>query len=111
MLISLFSVAQAQAAQSSQNSILSSVLIFVPIFAIMYFLMIRPQQKRQKEHTALISSVKKGDEIVTASGILGRITHTGDSFIQVEIATNTEIKIQKSSVGAVMPKGTYKGDL
>lgn len=113
LLLSMFSVAQAQvpAATSQGGGIMQALIMFVPIFAIMYFLMIRPQQKRQKEHVALMSTVKKGDIILTTSGILGRITHVGENFIQVEIANNTEVRIQKNAVAQIMPKEAYKGEL
>ena len=84
---------------------------FVPlilIFAIMYFLLIRPQQKRAKEHKNLVQSLNKGDEVITSGGILGRVTKVTDDFVVLEISGNLEIKLQKQSVQATLPKGTIK---
>ncbi len=76
--------------------------------AIFYFLLIRPQSKRRKEHQALVSSLDKGDEVVTAGGVAGLVTNVDDDFVKVRIAPNVEIRVQKSSVGATLPKGTLK---
>ncbi len=84
------------------------VLFIGGFFVIMYFLMIRPQSKRRKEHQALVSGLSKGDEVVTAGGITGLITKVEDDFVKVSIANNVEIRIQKGSVGATLPKGTLK---
>lgn len=84
---------------------------FIPliiIFVIFYFLLIRPQMKRAKEHKAMVSGLAKGDEVVTNGGILGKITSVEDGFFSLEIANGTVIKMQTSSVSQVMPKGTYK---
>jgi preprotein translocase subunit YajC len=83
------------------------VLIFV-MFALMYFMMIRPQQKRQKEHRAMLSALSKGDEVLTNGGVAGRVTDLGESFISVEIADNVVVKVQKGAVSQVLPKGTLK---
>lgn len=77
------------------------------IFGAFYFLLIRPQQKKQKEHVALISALKVGDEVLTAGGLLGKVTGVSDHYALVSISENTEIKIQKSSVSQVVPKGTF----
>jgi preprotein translocase subunit YajC len=74
----------------------------------MYFLMIRPQQKRQKEHQNMLSKLAAGDEVVTAGGILGRIADVSDNFLTIEIADGVRIKVQKSQVSQLVPKGTYK---
>ena len=79
---------------------------FVLIF---YFLVWRPQSKRRKEHTALVGGLAKGDEIVTAGGVVGQVTKVEDDFIKVQISNNTEIRVQKNAVGATLPKGTLKG--
>ena len=85
-------------------------LIFLGGFVlIFYFLLIRPQNKRRKEHQALVGGLSKGDEIVTAGGIVGLITKVEDDFVKVELADNVEIRIQKSAIGANLPKGTIKG--
>ena len=84
---------------------------FLPIilmFVLLYFLMIRPQMKRAKEQKAMIEALQKGDEVVTAGGIVGRITKLGDQYVAVEIAPNTEINVQKASVQMLLPKGTLK---
>lgn len=81
------------------------MVVFVVIF---YFLLIRPQQKKAKEHQALISKISTGDEVVTTGGILGKVTEVGDSFVTIEVADGVRIKVQKFQVGSLMPKGTLK---
>ncbi len=103
-----FFVSSAHAADASAGSPMASFLMFVPLILIMYFLIFRPQQKRAKEHAGLIAGLKKGDEIVTSGGILGKITNIDDNFIKLKISDNGEMKIQRHAVHAVMPKGTYK---
>lgn len=84
-------------------------LIFpVALIAIFYFLLIRPQQKRNKDHKKMVGAAAKGDEIVTNGGLLGKITDVGDHFITLEIGTNMSVQLMKSSISSVMPKGTYK---
>lgn len=100
------SSANAQAAQ--QPDAFGFLLPMVIIFGAFYFLLIRPQQKKQKTHTALVAALSVGDEVLTAGGILGRITGVSEHYAVVEIADNTEIKIQKSSVSQVVPKGTFE---
>jgi len=78
------------------------------LFVLFYFLLIRPQAKRAKEHKQMVEALSKGDEVVTNGGILGRITEIDDSFLTVEIASGTEVKLQRNSVTAIVPKGTYK---
>ena len=78
------------------------------LFAIMYFMLIRPQRKRQKEHQALLESLSKGDEVVMTSGMLGRITEVGDLYVTVDVGNDLKLKFQKGSVHAVLPKGTLK---
>jgi preprotein translocase subunit YajC len=80
----------------------------VVLFGLMYFMMIRPQMKRQKEHRALISALAKGDEVVTNGGIAGRVEEVGETFITVEIAANVKVKVQKGAVQQVLPKGSLK---
>ena len=75
---------------------------------LIYFLMIRPENKRRKTHQAMISSLEMGDEIVTAGGILGKVSKITDQYIELSISENTKIKIQKTSISAVLPKGTLK---
>ena len=84
---------------------------FVPIilmFVVLYFLMIRPQMKRRKEHKAMIEAVTRGDEVVTAGGVLGKITKVSDVYLSLEVQDGTEIVIQKSAVTTLLPKGTIK---
>ncbi len=97
--------ANAQGAQATDP--FSFLLPMVIIFAAFYFLLIRPQQKKQKAHAALISALKEGDEILTAGGILGKITGVSEHYVVVKISDNTEVKMQKSSVSQVVPKDTF----
>ena len=90
--------------QSSIMSMLPLVLMFV----VLYFVMIRPQMKKQKEHKAMIDALSKGDEIATSGGMLGKVTKLGDSYISLEVATGVEIQIQRSAVVQVLPKGSIK---
>ena len=88
-----------------------SFLIMIGIFfLIMYFMIIRPQSKRAKEHKQLIESLTKGDEVVTNGGLLGKITDVGESFIRIEVSQGVAVKVQKNAVATVMPKGTFKSD-
>lgn len=101
------------AAQTAQNAPqggdpLSMIIIFGGFFLFMYFFMIRPQRKRQKEHKALIDSLAKGDEIVLNSGMLAKVTKVDENYVTVDPGNNTELKFQKIAVHAVLPKGTIK---
>jgi preprotein translocase subunit YajC len=105
----LISTAWAQAPANPQDA--ASLLSFLPliiIFVIFYFLLIRPQSKRAKEHKQMVSNLAKGDEVVTNGGLLGRITQVGENFISVEVADGLEVKVQKQMVANLMPKGTIK---
>ncbi|MBB1089442.1 preprotein translocase subunit YajC [Lysobacter sp. SG-8] len=84
------------------------LLFPIALIAIMYFLMIRPQMKRQKEHRAMIEKLGKGDEVVTNGGIAGTITEVGESFITVQIADTVQVRVQKGAIANVLPKGTLK---
>nr|WP_040297025.1 preprotein translocase subunit YajC [Alcanivorax hongdengensis] len=84
------------------------LIMLVVMMVVFYFLLIRPQQKRAKEHKNLIQALGKGDEVVTSGGILGKVVKVTDDFVVVEISNNLEIKLQKSSVQATLPKGTIK---
>jgi preprotein translocase subunit YajC len=97
----------AQAA-AQQGGGMSMIIMMVVLFGLMYFMMIRPQMKRQKEHRALVSALAKGDEVVTTGGMAGRVEEVGETFITVEIATNVKVKLQKSAVQQVLPKGSLK---
>mgnify|MGYP005842749223 CR=1 FL=1 len=98
--------AMAQAA-GEQPSVLMSILPLVFIVVIFWLLIIRPQMKRTKQHRELVSNLAVDDEIVSAGGLLGKVTEVGDNFIKVELADGVLVKMQKSSVGQVVPKGTF----
>jgi preprotein translocase subunit YajC len=104
-----FLIGAAQAADGAQQTTeqnMMSILMLVVLFAVFYFLLIRPQQKRVKEHKAMTETLKKGDEVVTFGGVLGRVTELGDAFIDVEVSNKVIVKVQKQSIASVMPKGT-----
>ena len=107
MFISL-AQAQTAAASSGPESTLFSLLPLVLMFVVLYFIMIRPQMKKQKEHKAMIEAIAKGDEVVIAGGVLGRIAKLGDNYVHVEVSNNVELQVQRSAVVQVLPKGTYK---
>lgn len=85
-----------------------SMLPLVLMFVVLYFVMIRPQMKKQKEHRSMIDALAKGDEIVTAGGIIGKVSKLGDSYVSVELAQGVEVQMQRSAVVQVLPKGTVK---
>ena len=103
-----FFINSAYAQQAAPQGSLWDLWPLVVIFIAFYFLLIRPQQKKQKAHSEMVSALQVGDEVMTAGGILGRITGVSDHYAVVQIAENTEIKIQKSSVSQVVPKGTFE---
>lgn len=86
----------------------SFIFMMIVFFVIFFFLVLRPQMRQQKEHKKMVEALAKGDEVVTSGGMLGRITEVGDNFIALEIAKDTEVKVQKNAVTALMPKGTLK---
>lgn len=99
----------AQATGASQGAAPYGDFIFlILLFVVFYFLLIRPQMKRAKEHKNLVASLSKGDEVVTNGGLLGKITKLGDGFITLEVAEGLEVNVQRGSVAASMPKGTIK---
>jgi|SRR5690606_13864891 len=100
-------MAQAQTGQPEQSP-WTFFIMMGGLFLFMYLFMIRPQQKRAKEHKELVSSLGKGDEVLLNSGLIGRINKVDENYITVEVADNTELKFQKVSVHAVLPKGTIK---
>ena len=85
-----------------------SLLPLILMFVLLYFLLLRPQMRRAKEQKQMIASLAKGDEVITAGGVLGRVTKVSDNYLSVEIAPNVEITVQKSSVQTLLPKGTLK---
>ena len=103
----LISNAYAQAAADPMGG-MGAFLPIVLMFAVLYFLMIRPQQKKAKEHKALLEALAKGDEVLTHSGIAGRLTKVGDDYVTLEIAESIEVRMQKQAVAAVLPKGSLK---
>ena len=108
----LIPVAQAQATGGAPAAgpmgSLSTFALPIILIAVMYFLMIRPQMRRQKEHKSLLEKLSRGDEVITSGGVAGVISDIGDNFITVEVADNVRIRVQKSAVGHVLPKGTLK---
>ncbi len=100
--------AQQGASAGGAEFQLMSFLPLILMFAVLYFIMIRPQMKRQKEHRNMLVAMAKGDEVVTNGGIVGKITKVSDAYVGVEIAEGTEITIQKASVTTILPKGTIK---
>jgi preprotein translocase subunit YajC len=104
----IVSPAYAQAAATGGESGYMSFLPIILMFVLLYFLMIRPQMKRAKEQKQMVEALQKGDEVITAGGVLGRITRISDPYVSLEIAPNTEISVQKGSVQTVLPKGTLK---
>ena len=102
-----FFIASAYA-QDAQPGGLMSFLPLIIIFVIFYFLLIRPQMKRAKEHRKLVAELATGDEVVTNGGLLGRITHVGESFVTLELNESVQIKVQRHAVSSVLPKGTIK---
>jgi len=105
----LISPAYAQApAAAGGDAGLMSFLPIILMFVLLYFLMIRPQMKRAKEQKAMVEALQKGDEVITAGGVLGRITKLSDAYVSLEIAPNTEISVQKAAVQILLPKGTIK---
>ena len=106
----LIPVAQAQAAGAAPAapSMMSTLLFPIILIAIMYFLMIRPQMKRQKEHKAMLDKLAKGDEVITSGGIAGTVVGLSESFITVEVASGVQLRVQKGAIASVLPKGTLK---
>lgn len=105
---SAFAQTAPAAAGGDTMSSLMSMLPLLLMFAVLYFVMIRPQMKRQKEHKSMLEALAKGDEVATAGGVLGRISKLGDTYVGVEVAQGVEIQIQRSAIAQVLPKGTLK---
>ena len=105
------STAYAQAAPAAGGDMQSSLMGMLPLvlmFVVLYFVMIRPQMKKQKEHKSMVDSLAKGDEIVTAGGLVGKISKLGDNYLGVEFASGVEMQLQRSAVVQVLPKGSLK---
>jgi preprotein translocase subunit YajC len=105
---SAFAQTAPAAAGGDMQSSLMSMLPLVLMFVVLYFVMIRPQMKRQKEHRAMIEALARGDEVATAGGLVGRVSKLGDTYLSLEIAQGVEIQVQRSAVVQVLPKGTFK---
>lgn len=108
MFISQAFAQAAPAAAAGGESSLLTMLPLVLMFVVLYFVMIRPQMKRQKEHKAMVDALAKGDEVVTAGGLLGKVAKLGDTYLHVEVANGVELQVQRSAVVQVLPKGTLK---
>jgi preprotein translocase subunit YajC len=104
----LINDAWAQGAPASSTDPLLSMLPLVAIFVVFYFLLIRPQTKRQKEHREMLTKLTVGDEVVTGGGVLGKVTELSEQFVAVEVANGVTIKVQRQTISAVVPKGTIK---
>lgn len=104
----LISQAWAQASGGGAGTDMLGLLPIVLMFVVLYFLMIRPQMKRAKEHKAMIEALQKGDEIVTAGGVVGRVVKINENYVSLQVAENVEIMVQRPSVQVVLPKGTIK---
>lgn len=103
--------AYAQTTAAPDAGLMGNLTTFLPLilmFVVMYFLMIRPQQKRQKEMKAMMDALAKGDEVVTAGGLLGKVIKVADTYVTVEVAAGTEVVVQKSAITTLLPKGTLK---
>lgn len=103
-----YAEASGGAAAQSGGGIDFLILIAI-MFAVMYFMIIRPQSTRAKEHKRLVEALSKGDEVVTNGGMVGRVTAVGDNLVQIEVAEGVEVKLQKQAVSSILPKGTLKG--
>ncbi len=108
MFISQAFAQSAPAAAAGGESSLLSMLPLLLMFVVLYFVMIRPQMKRQKEHKAMIDALAKGDEVVVGGGVIGKVAKIGDSILHVEVANGVEIQVQRAAVVQVLPKGTFK---
>ena len=104
----LISPAYAQVPGTGGDAGLMSFLPIILMFVLLYFLMIRPQMKRAKEQKTMIDALQKGDEVITAGGVLGRLTKVSDAYVTVEIAAGTEVSVQRAAVQTLLPKGTIK---
>ena len=98
----------AAAAGGDMQSSIMSMLPLVLMFVVLYFVMIRPQMKKQKEHRAMIDALAKGDEVATVGGVLGKVSKLTDSYVSLEVATGVELQVQRSAVVQVLPKGSIK---
>ena len=103
-----FFISPALAADAAQPDPFLSFLPLILIFVVFYFLLIRPQQKRAKEHKGMVDALKKGDWVVTNGGLLGKVTDLGENFVKLQVSDGVEVKVQRPSVAALMPKEAVK---
>ena len=108
MFISSAFAQTAPAAAAGGTDTLFSLLPLVLMFVVLYFIMIRPQMKKQKEHKAMIDAIAKGDEVIIAGGLLGKVAKLGDNYLNVEVANGVELQVQRGAVVQVLPKGSIK---
>ena len=104
----LISPAFAQGAPIAGGPGYEQIFIIIGMFALLYFFMLRPQMKRAKEHKSMTEALQKGDEVITTGGVLGKITKIGEAYVSIEIASGTEVQLQKSAIQTLLPKGTIK---
>ena len=100
--------AQTAGSGSPQGGGIESMMLIVIMFGVLYFLMIRPQMKRAKEHKIMIEALQKGDEVISGGGILGRVSKLNENYVTLEVAQNVEMTLQRSAIQVVLPKGTIK---
>ncbi len=108
MFISEAFAQAAPAATTGSDSSLITMLPLVLMFVVLYFVMIRPQMKRQKEHKTMVEAIAKGDEVVTSGGMLGKVARLGETYLHLEVANGVELQVQRSAVVQVLPKGSLK---
>jgi len=101
-------MAEAVPAAAQQPGMIEALLPFVILFVVFYFLLIRPQSKKAKQHKSMVEAVGKGDEVVTQGGLFGKITEVSDEYLQVKVADNVEVKVQRGAIASMLPKGTIK---
>jgi preprotein translocase subunit YajC len=101
-------ISPAYAQSGAAGGGFESMILILLMFGVLYFMMIRPQMKRAKEQKAMIEALQKGDEVITAGGLLGRITRISEGYITLEIANNVEVQVQRPAISLVLPKGTIK---
>ncbi|MBF0218291.1 MAG: preprotein translocase subunit YajC [Gammaproteobacteria bacterium] len=99
-------LAETGQAASQQPGILEALFPFIILFIVFYFLLIRPQQKRTKDHAKMVAALQVGDEVITSGGLIGRVTHLGESYIGVALAESVEVTLQRAAITSVVPKGT-----
>jgi preprotein translocase subunit YajC len=108
LIANAYAQAAAPGGSAAGPSTMANILLLVGMLFFFYFILIRPHNKRMKEHKSLVASLKKGDEVVTNGGFLGRLTEVGDHFVTLELTENVEVKLQRDAIAVVLPKGTMK---